>query len=81
MIMKFMYPVFGAFLAYSIADRPGLAPGFISGAFAAGLHYTFWGVDGGIPSGFFGVLILGIIAGFVAKFLNEKLNYTKIYKL
>ncbi|MBA5845072.1 PTS fructose transporter subunit IIABC, partial [Escherichia coli] len=71
MIMKFMYPVFGAFLAYSIADRPGLAPGFIGGAFAPGLHYTFWGVDGGIPSGFFGVLILGIIAGFVAKFLNE----------
>ncbi|MCB2462706.1 PTS fructose transporter subunit IIABC, partial [Listeria monocytogenes] len=38
MIMKFMYPVFGACLAYSIADRPGLAPGFIGGAFAAGLH-------------------------------------------
>ncbi|EIZ2000728.1 PTS sugar transporter subunit IIA [Listeria monocytogenes] len=77
MIMKFMYPVFGAFLAYSIADRPGLAPGFIGGAFAPGLHYTFWGVDGGIPSGFFGVLILGIIAGFVAKFLNEKIKLHK----
>ncbi len=77
MIMKFMYPVFGAFLAYSIADRPGLAPGFIGGAFAAGLHYTFWSVDGGIPSGFFGVLILGTVAGFVAKFLNEKIKLHK----
>ncbi|WP_271001404.1 fructose-specific PTS transporter subunit EIIC [Listeria seeligeri] len=77
MIMKFMYPVFGAFLAYSIADRPGLAPGFISGAFAAGLHYTFWGTEGGIPSGFLGVLILATIAGFVAKFLNEKIHLHK----
>lgn len=77
MIMKFMYPIFGAFLAYSIADRPGIAPGFIGGAFAAGLHYTFWGVEGGIPSGFFGALILGIIAGFVAKFLNEKIRLHK----
>ncbi|MCK1993816.1 PTS transporter subunit EIIA [Peribacillus muralis] len=77
MIMKFMYPVFTAYLAYTIADRPGLAPGFIGGAFAAGLHYSLWGVDGGIPSGFFGALILGIIAGFVAKFLNEKIYLHK----
>ncbi|PEL13571.1 fructose-specific PTS transporter subunit EIIC [Bacillus sp. AFS017336] len=77
MIMKFMYPVFAAFLAYSIADRPGLAPGFVGGAFAGGLHYILWGVDGGIPSGFFGALILGITAGFVAKFLNEKIKLHK----
>lgn len=77
MIMKFIYPVFGAFLAYSIADRPGLAPGFISGAFAGGLHYTFWGTEGGIPSGFFGVLILATVAGFTAKFLNEKIRLHK----
>lgn len=77
MIMKFIYPVFGAFLAYSIADRPGLAPGFIAGAFAGGLHYTFWGTEGGIPSGFFGVLILATVAGFTAKFLNEKIHLHK----
>ncbi|WP_438824978.1 fructose-specific PTS transporter subunit EIIC [Bacillus sp. JJ722] len=77
MIMKFMYPVFAAFLAYSIADRPGIAPGFIGGAFAAGLHYTIWGVEGGIPSGFFGALALGITAGFVAKILNEKIHLHK----
>lgn len=77
MIMKFMYPVFAAFLAYSIADRPGIAPGLIGGVFAAGLHYTLWGVEGGIPSGFFGALILGIVAGFVAKFLNEKIRLHK----
>lgn len=42
MIFKFMYPIFGAFVAYAIADRVGLVSGFIGGVFAAGLHYTFW---------------------------------------
>ena len=77
MIMKFMYPVFAAYMAYSIADRPGLVPGFIGGAFAGGLHYTFWSVSGGIPSGFLGALILGMIAGFVADYLNTHIRLHK----
>ncbi|QTC40402.1 PTS sugar transporter subunit IIA [Bacillus sp. V3] len=77
MIFKFMYPFFGAFVAYSIADRVGLVSGFIGGVFAAGLHYTFWGVEGGIPSGFLGALILGLTAGYVSKFLNEKIKLNK----
>ncbi|WP_318374898.1 fructose-specific PTS transporter subunit EIIC [Enterobacter sp.] len=77
MIMKFMYPVFAAYMAYSIADRPGLVPGFIGGAFAGGLHYTFWSVSGGIPSGFLGALILGMIAGFLADYLNTHIRLHK----
>lgn len=77
MIMKFMYPVFAAFMAYSIADRSGLVPGFICGAFAAGLHYTFWGTGSGIPSGFFGALILGAVAGLVADYLNKHIHLHK----
>lgn len=77
MIMRFMYPIFTAFMAYSIADRPGLVSGFVGGAFAAGLHYTIWGVDGGIPSGFFGALILGAVAGYVSKYLNEHIRLHK----
>jgi fructose PTS system EIIBC or EIIC component len=77
MIFKFMYPIFGAFVAYSIADRVGLVSGFIGGVFAAGLHYTFWGIEGGIPSGFLGALILGLTAGYVSKFLNEKIKLNK----
>lgn len=77
MIMKFMYPVFAAYMAYSIADRPGLVPGFIGGAFAAGLHYTFWGEGSGIPSGFFGALILGAVAGLVADWLNKHIHLHK----
>lgn len=77
MIMKFMYPVFAAYMAYSIADRPGLVPGFIGGAFAGGLHYTFWSVSGGIPSGFLGALILGMLAGFLADYLNTHIRLHK----
>ncbi|RIW34269.1 PTS fructose transporter subunit IIABC [Bacillus salacetis] len=77
LIFKFMYPIFGAFVAYAIADRAGIVSGFIGGVFAAGLHYTFWGIEDGIPSGFFGALILGLTAGYVAKFLNEKIKLSK----
>ena len=77
MIMKFMYPVFAAYMAYSIADRPGLVPGFVGGAFAGGLHYTFWSVSGGIPSGFLGALILGAMAGFIASYLNRHIRLHK----
>nr|WP_318383047.1 fructose-specific PTS transporter subunit EIIC [uncultured Enterobacter sp.] len=77
MIMKFMYPVFAAYMAYSIADRPGLVPGFIGGAFAGGLHYLFWGMPGGIPSGFLGALILGLLAGLIADYLNKHIRLHK----
>ena len=77
MIMKFMYPVFAAYMAYSIADRPGLVPGFVGGAFAGGLHYTFWSVSGGIPSGFLGALILGALAGLIASYLNRHIHLHK----
>lgn len=77
MIFKFIYPIFAAYVAYSIADRPGLVPGFMGGAFAGGLHFTFWGVEGGVPSGFLGALILGLVSGYLTKFLNEKIKLNK----
>lgn len=75
LIFKFIYPIFAAYVASSIADRPGIVPGFIGGVFAGGLHFTFWGIQG-IPSGFIGALVLGLVAGYVTKFLNNhiKLN-------
>ncbi|KGL38149.1 PTS fructose transporter subunit IIABC [Listeria newyorkensis] len=77
MLFKFIYPVFGMFVAYAIADRVGLIAGFAGGLFAGGLHYTFWGIEGGIPSGFLGALILGLTAGYVAKFLNQRVKLSK----
>ncbi|MDR7073259.1 fructose-specific PTS transporter subunit EIIC [Fictibacillus barbaricus] len=77
LIFKFMYPIFAAFVAYSLADRVGLVAGFIGGAFAGGLHYTFWGITDGIPSGFLGALILGLAAGYIARFLNRKIQLSR----
>lgn len=77
LIFKFIYPVFSAYVAYSIADRPGLVPGFIGGAFAAGMHYTFWGIEDGIPSGFLGALVLALFSGYLARFLNQKIQLGK----
>lgn len=45
----------GGFVAYSVADRPGIAPGFLMGAIA-----NFLG------AGFLGGIIGGLIAGYIA---------------
>ncbi|TDL32746.1 PTS fructose transporter subunit IIABC [Jeotgalibacillus sp. S-D1] len=80
LIFKFMYPIFAAFVAYSLADRVGLVAGFIGGAFAGGLHHTFWGIEEGIPSGFLGALFLGLAAGYIARFLNQKIQLNKNFQ-
>lgn len=53
-------PVLAGYIAYSIADRPGLAPGMIGGLIAA---------TGG--SGFLGGMIAGFLAGYVTRTLNR----------
>ncbi|PPA70318.1 fructose-specific PTS transporter subunit EIIC [Jeotgalibacillus proteolyticus] len=80
LIFKFMYPIFAAFVAYSLADRVGLVAGFIGGAFAGGLHHTFWGIEEGIPSGFLGALFLGLTAGYIARFLNRNIRLSKNFQ-
>ncbi|WP_406944916.1 fructose-specific PTS transporter subunit EIIC [Halobacillus sp. SY10] len=80
MIFQFMYPIFAAFTAYALADRVGIVAGFIGGLFAAGIHYRFWGIEDGIPSGFFGALILGLAAGYIARFLNQKIKLGKNFQ-
>ena len=57
---SFMLPVLAGFIAMSIADRPGLAVGFVGGAIAA---------NG--TSGFLGALAAGFIAGYLVKFLMK----------
>ena len=49
-----MVPALGGYIAYSLADRPGLAPGFIAGMIAE--------TQG---SGFLGAMVGGIIAGYI----------------
>lgn len=64
----FFVPVLAGFIAYAIADRPGLAPGFIAGALATGL-----GVDGPLATGtgFLGALAGGLLAGVVALWISN----------
>lgn len=57
---SFMLPILAGFIAMSIADRPGLALGFVGGAMAA---------NG--KSGFLGALILGFAAGYIILLLRK----------
>jgi PTS system fructose-specific IIC component len=56
----FMLPVLAGFIAMSIADRPGLALGFVGGAMAA---------NG--TSGFLGALVAGFFAGYTTLCLKK----------
>lgn len=74
--LTIMIPVLGAYIAFAIADRPGLAPGFIlSWAIqqehiieAAGLLVGF-SADGAV-AGFLGALVAGLFAGYVARWMK-----------
>ncbi len=57
---KFMLPMLAGFIAMSIADRPGLAVGFVGGAIAT---------NG--TSGFLGALAAGFIAGYFVRLLMK----------
>jgi PTS system fructose-specific IIC component len=60
----FMLPILAGFIAMSIADRPGLAIGFVGGALAAS-GATFAAPGGDIPSAFLGALVAGFAAGYI----------------
>lgn len=66
----FMLPILAGYIAMSIADRPGLAPGFVGGYLAStgSVLTTVKGsltVAAGIPSGFLGALLAGFVAGYL----------------
>lgn len=67
----FMLPILAGFIAYSIAEKPGMAAGFVAGAIAS--SGAAWGNLEGTPSGFLGALVGGFVAGFVANFLKKAL--------
>jgi PTS system fructose-specific IIC component len=63
--MALFLPVLAGFVAYAIADRPGLAPGFIGGYLA---------VSAEVNSGFLGALLAGFVAGYLTKFLAQSIK-------
>ena len=56
---QFLLPVLAGFIAFAIADRPGLVPGFAAGA-----------VAGGIGAGFLGAIVGGLVAGFIVNWIS-----------
>lgn len=69
---SFMMPVLAGYIAYSIADRPGMAVGFVGGLMATmtDAHaYTQWLTTGSAP-GFLGALAAGFLAGYIVLFLK-----------
>lgn len=58
-----MVPVLAGFIAFSIADRPGLTPGLIGGMLAVSTG-----------AGFLGGIIAGFLAGYVARTISNKLH-------
>ncbi|SFB87783.1 PTS system D-fructose-specific IIB component (F1P-forming), Frc family /PTS system D-fructose-specific IIC component (F1P-forming), Frc family [Halobiforma haloterrestris] len=75
--LTIMIPILGAYIAYAIADKPGLAPGFIlSYAIqqeqiieAAGQIVGFQ-ADGAV-AGFLGAIVAGLLAGYVARWMKN----------
>ena len=58
-----MVPVLSGYIAYSIADRPGITPGMVGGMLAASLG-----------AGFLGGIIAGFLAGYTALLISRKLK-------
>ncbi|KJK10324.1 PTS lactose transporter subunit IIC [Terrabacter sp. 28] len=55
----FLVPILSGFIAFAIADRPGLVPGIVGGAVASTMG-----------AGFLGGLVTGLIGGFVARWVS-----------
>ena len=69
-----MLPVLSGFIAMSIADRPGLAVGFVAGLVAKA-GSTFANPAGGdVNAGFLGALFAGFVAGYVVLALKKLTN-------
>lgn len=64
---SFMVPILAGYIAYSIADKPGLAPGMIGGFIAA--NGSFYNSEA--SAGFLGGIIAGFIAGYAALWIKK----------
>jgi PTS system fructose-specific IIC component len=58
-----MVPVLAGYIAFSIADRPGLTPGLVGGMLAVHLK-----------AGFLGGILAGFLAGYLARWLRDAIR-------
>ena len=61
-----MIPILAGFIAFSIADRPGLVPGMVGGMLASSLN-----------AGFLGGIVAGFLAGYTVQFLKKTIKLPK----
>lgn len=64
-----MVPILAGYIAYSIADRPGIVPGMVGGMIA-----------NTVQSGFLGGLIAGFIAGYTVSLLKKAIRLPKSFE-
>ncbi|WP_445238891.1 PTS fructose transporter subunit IIC [Lacticaseibacillus paracasei] len=64
-----MFPVISAFIAYSVADKGGIAPGLVGGVLVANMN-----------AGFLGALASGLIAGYTVRFLLTHIHLPEAAK-
>ena len=64
--MALMIPILAGFIAFSIADRPGLVPGMVGGMLASTLN-----------AGFLGGIVAGFLAGYTVQFLKKIIKLPK----
>ncbi len=57
----FLVPALSAYIAYAIADRPGIVPGFVGGMLA-----------GMVGAGFLGGILTGFLAGYLAHWMTKR---------
>lgn len=69
---NFMLPILAGYIAMSIADRPGLAVGFVGGSIATlGCTFAAPAGDAAAVSGFLGALIAGFVGGWIVLLLRK----------
>ncbi|MDO5736062.1 MAG: fructose-specific PTS transporter subunit EIIC [Propionibacteriaceae bacterium] len=56
----FLVPILSGFIAFAIADRPGLVPGIVGGSIAVSMG-----------AGFLGGIVTGFLGGFLAKWVSS----------
>ncbi|GAA1921047.1 PTS fructose transporter subunit IIABC [Nocardioides hwasunensis] len=71
----FFVPALAGYIAYAIADRPGIAPGFVMGGLAINIFNVQSSGDdpvGLAQTGFLGAIVGGVLAGLIAHWLQQR---------
>ncbi len=72
--IKMMIPVLTAYIAYSLAGKPGLAPGFVMGFL---VNNPVPVGDTEVSTGFLGAMVMGVFVGYLVKWMKGwKVNPT-----